>query len=639
MRFPWLIAAFLLLPFSGCEGRATTDTLPWSCNETCNSCPQTPEPAGLAGFWRFDDSALEGVWQSADGSALNWFDCDERGGEWVAGNLSGHVCGNERLGGLGGSLRLQSNGYVEAGLPKDLEQGSLTLTAWVSLLRSTGQRITVVSVVRPSCQSAWLSLETADSLHRVILSVEKPVSGSDECVVEERTANLPSGFFDWGLGNWYHVAAVVDSGDEHALFVDGSPAKMSAATRHTSTPATRGIVAIGADPTGTEAFSGYIDDVALFSRALTSDELETFVTESTSVRSDGQYWTAWSASGSTASWKNDCRLPDLEESHEGAAVMVQNGYWSAGGVSTRVSTGHKINRLKKVTLVADIPDEEGFDFSLGSAHNAERCTWHASGTGKNRYEFSLDDVKHCDCPSSCDCSFPVEEARIGSRWDENGALEFSVCRVEFEWEPVDQDDIDGLTLGPGGMRGLNDWCWRPISYHEGASVHLDAERTNQEQTVGTLGGGNRETAYLAADFAEGAPGDAYQLCDLSKADHITLQADMPNGFAYQLRLADYNGIGLEWSRSWAPDPDHPEETFKLCDAEVTGDAKCGRGDDPIPHKGRSADLRQIRYLGIQKSFELTSGEATITIKSIDFGDDPVSGNCAISTSTGGAGPE
>lgn len=635
MRFPWLFASFLLIPFSGCEGRATTDTLPWSCNETCNSCPETPEPAGLAGFWRFDDANLVGSWHSTSGSTLRWFDCDEHGGEWVTSDLGGHVCGNERLGGLGGSLRLVGNGYIEADLAPELERGSLTLAAWVSLLRKSSERLTVVSVVRPQCQSAWLSLETANSRHQLILSVEKPVSGSDECVVEERTANLPSGFFDWGLGNWYHVAAIVDSGDDHHVFVDASPAHLSAAARHTSTPATASSVVIGAGPPGDQAFSGYIDDVALFSRAVTDDELGTFVSEATSVRSDGQQWTAWSASGSTASWKSDCRAPNLEESHDGVAVEVQNGYWSAGGVFTRVHAGRKINELKKVTLVADIPDKEGFDFSLGSAHGAERCTWHANGTGKHRYEFSLDDVKHCDCPSTCGCTFPVEEARLGSRWDENGSLKFSVCRVEFEWEAEDADDIDGLVLGPGGMEGLNGWCWRPVSYHEGAFVDLDEKQTNEQQTVGTLVGGNRETAYLAADFAEGVPGDRYQLCDLSPAESITLQADMPEGFDYQLRIADYYGVGLEWSRKWSNAD--PEPTFRLCNTE--GDKDCGRDIFPNPQHENTVDLTQIRYLGVQKVFELTSTDATIAIKKVTFQGEPVHGNCAISTSSGGAGPQ
>jgi hypothetical protein len=81
----------------------------------------------------------------------------------------------------------------------------------------------------------------------------------------------------------------------------------------------------------------------------------------------------------------------------GGQVVVENGYWSAGGVFTRTHTGRNIRKLKKATLVANIPNGAEFDFALGSAHNAERCTWHASGAGKSRYEFDLDGLNHCDC--------------------------------------------------------------------------------------------------------------------------------------------------------------------------------------------------------------------------------------------------
>ncbi len=638
MRFRWLTACLLWIPVAGCDGKATTDTLPWSCNESCNSCPETLEPVGLAGFWRFDGPDLGGTWRGTNGAALAWRGCnDGQGGDWVASNAGVATCGTERLGGLGGSLRLSGNGYVEGALTEGSAKGPLTLGAWVSLFRSTTQRMTVVSVARSSCQSAWLNLATDDRHRQLILSTEKPIAGSNECEVEESTAYLPSGFLDWGLGNWYHVAAVTDP-DEPLLFVDGLEVSLVDTARHQQAPDTDDAVHIGADPAGGGAFSGLIDDVAVFSRPLDRDELETFVSESTSVRSDGQQWTAWSADGSTATWKGDCSNPDVEPSQQGASVVIQNGYWSAGGILTRIHNGHRIGSLKRVTLVADIPDEESFDFVLGSRHNAERCTWHSSGTGKGRYEFDLDDVKHCDCPSTCNCSFTVEEARVGSRWDENGTLEFSVCRVELEWEPVDESQPVELTPGPGGKKGLNGWCWRPISYHQNALADLDEDLTNADQTVGTLSGGNRQTSYLAADFAFGEPWEAAQLCDLSQAEAITVHADMPQDFSYQLRIADFNGIGREWSHQW--DRAKSTQTFALCDPEESssGEAECGRNEDPIPYRGRSVNLAGVRYLGIQKTFEFTSKAAPISIDKVEF-TGPVRGTCALSTSSGGAGPE
>lgn len=635
VHLSWLTAAFLSISLIGCEGRATTDTLPWSCNETCSGCPVTPEPQALVGFWRFDDAVLDGQWQGQEGSTLSWIQCDARGGEWIASGAALVACGNERLSGLGGSLRLAGTGYLQAELVDELTEGPMTLAAWVSLPRAP-TRTSVLSVVRPSCRSVWLDLDMSEShRRRLVLSVEKPASDSDECEIEETSTHLPSGFLDWGMGSWYHVAAVVGAGGEPAVFVDGLPRSLSEPESYRGAPSASSAVHIGANPAGGQALSGLIDDVALFARALAADELEAFVAESTSVRSDGQLWTAWSATGSSASWKSDCKNPHIEESQQGMAVVVKNGYWSAGGVFTRLRTDHRILQLKKAILVADIPDEESFDFVLGSKHNAERCTWHASGRGKQRYEFTLDDLNHCDCPSSCDCSFAVEEARIGSRWDEDGALAFSVCRVEFEWEEVAASQL--LTPGPGGMQGLNQWCWRPISYHQHAFADLDEALTNQDRTVATLRGGNRQTAYVAADFAVGAPGQEHLLCDLTQVEKITLQATMPHGFAYQLRVADFNGIGREWSRKW--DSNDPSQEFVLCDpgAPTPDVIDCGRDVDPIPHRMRPVALERVRHLGIQKSFELTSTEGAISIDAIEFTGTPL-GSCSISTSSGGAGP-
>jgi len=635
----WLTAPILLIPMLGCEGRTTTDTLPWSCNEPSTQCPITPEPAGLAGFWRFDDASLGGEW--VGGNKPEWSACDDQGsGEWATHQSV--ECGSERLGGFGASLRLVvSNnndgepvgGYVDAALPSGSADGPLTLAAWVSVYRSSTEPMSVVSVVRPSCQSAWLELHTHSSKRSLVLYVERPGPTSDACEVDASEVRLPSAYLDWGLGNWYHVAATVN-GSERALFVDGS-LKESTTSQETEpvSPAVDAAVHIGADPRGTAAtlFSGMIDDVALFDRALSEDELKAFATESTSVLADSQPWTPWSADGSSATWHADCRNPDVERSDQGAAIVVQNGYWSAGGLFARTPTRHRISRLKKATLVADIPNAN-FDFVLGSRHNAERCTWHARGVGKNRYEFSLDDVKHCDCPKTCDCTFNVEEARVGSRWDENGTLGFSVCRVEFEWEP-EEDSI--VELGPGGMRGLNDWCWRPISYHQEATVDIDEAHTDEQQTVGWLQGGNSQTAYLAADFAEETPDEARQLCNLENAGTITLHADMPAGFNYQFRIADFNGVGREWSRQWSEGKS--EQTFTICaDDPVPTDADCGEDRDPIRHRQQAVDLKQIRYLGVQKAYEEAS-EGTISIDRVDFSG-PVTGSCGESNSTGGAGP-
>ncbi len=635
VRFSWQHVLFVLsLASMACEGRTTTDTLPWSCSESCTACPLTPTPAGLAGFWRFDEEDIGAQWVGSSGTQLRWSACDTQGrGEWVASDSWAGLCGTERLGGTGGSLRLnQANGYVEAPLPESLPTSSLTLAAWVSVLRPTTKRMTVMSVVRPACGSAWLDLQVMQDGQRVlILSAEAPAPSSGECLVEERTANMPSSVFDWGLGTWYNVAAVLSPDGQHTLLLDGVAISATTGTAQPSPPRAASSLRIGGDPNGEGGFEGLIDDVALFSRALSDAELREFIMAAISVRSDGQSWTAWSVNGSRASWISDCRAEAPQSSTRGATVVVDNGYWSAAGLLAQVEGGARIGRLKKATLVADIPAEESFDFVLSSDHKAERCTWHTTGTGQNRYEFTLADVNNCDCPSSCDCNFEVTEARVGTRWDEDGTVTLSACRLELEWEDAAAEFE--LAQGPGGMRGLNGWCWRPISFHREAAVNLDLNLTTSERTVGTLLGGNRVTAYLAADFAVDDPGAAHELCDLHEATGITIETQMPEGYSYQLRVADYTGIAREWSREWHQD--QAVQNFALCssDSNTTVDSEgnpldCGRDVDPIPHKQRPVNLNRVRFLGVQKAFELTSEEGTIAIERVEFSG-VVHGNCSV----------
>ncbi len=611
----------------GCEGRPTTDTLLWSCNESCEACPLVSQPSSLAGFWRFDGAELGGQWISVDGTGLKWIPCsDNRGGDWVSEDARPKVCGTERLGGTGGSLRLSGDGRLEAALPGSLPARPLTLAAWVSLLRGTVAPMTVLSVVRPACQSVWLGLRAADGQRSMVLSMEKSVEGGDVCAVEQWTASLPSGFFDWGLGSFYHLAATVDVDGTPALFVDGRPLSSAfSGGESLSVGPVANVLIIGADPLGEQPFKGLIDDVAVFSEPLTSDQLRDFIAPTVGVRSDGQLWIPWSVDGSSTSWESDCAAPAPERSTGGAAVVVRNGYWSAGGLLAHLDSQKRIGSLKKATLVADVPSGESFDFVLSSSHNAERCTWNTTGAGQGRYEFTLDTLNSCDCPSTCDCRFEVAEARVGARWDQDGSFRFSTCRVELEWEASTDDSELDLKKGPGGTAGLNGWCWRPVTFHPGAYVDLDEGRTNEQMTVGTLLGGNRVTAYLAADFALDGRVDAHSLCDLSQVTEITVEASMPAGFSYQLRLADYTGIAREWSRKWKDD--QPNQTFTLCPSEGSED-ECGRDVDPIPAAHRPVDLGRIRYLGIQKTFELSSDAGEIAIKRVTF-TGPVAGHCEI----------
>ncbi|HSX39540.1 MAG TPA: LamG domain-containing protein, partial [Candidatus Saccharimonadales bacterium] len=71
-------------------------------------------------------------------------------------------------------------------------------------------------------------------------------------------------------GNWYHVAMVTD-GTKTKLYINGS---LDAQTNFSGTIPSTGGIAIGADPSGTNAWAGKIDDVRIYNRTFSSSDIQ-----------------------------------------------------------------------------------------------------------------------------------------------------------------------------------------------------------------------------------------------------------------------------------------------------------------------------------------------------------------------------
>jgi hypothetical protein len=110
---------------------------------------------------------------------------------------------------------------------------------------------------------------------------------------------------------WHHVVAVMN-GSTHTVYVDGSTTGttgIGGGTISTTSSTNGGDFKIGAryDDNNTYAFDGYIDDVALFNRALTSSEVS-------NIYNNAQYLDAINL------WKMDNSTDDLVGSNNGTLV-------------------------------------------------------------------------------------------------------------------------------------------------------------------------------------------------------------------------------------------------------------------------------------------------------------------------------
>jgi hypothetical protein len=111
--------------------------------------------------------------------------------------------------------------------------------------------------------------------------------------------------------SWHHVVAVMN-GSTYTVYVDGSATGSTAigTTTISTTPSTTGDdFKIGArfDDNNTYAFNGYVDDVALFNRALTSSEVS-------DIYNNAKYLNPVSL------WKLDNSTNDLVGSNNGTLI-------------------------------------------------------------------------------------------------------------------------------------------------------------------------------------------------------------------------------------------------------------------------------------------------------------------------------
>ncbi|HEY0709702.1 MAG TPA: LamG domain-containing protein [Polyangia bacterium] len=213
---------------------------------------QLPSTEGLIAHWRFDDEMTSRMAVDSSGN----------------GNL-GTLRGNETVfaqGRTGGSVDIPglNNGVtVAASGSTDSIQAAFTIGAWVYRTANRNGTSYILSRRSTGTNKVYGLALTADGMPRLILNSQMP------------PANTPvTSSMAVPTNTWAHVAATFD-GREVRLFINGVDVKaalVSTTVRMTGTPLCVGC-GHTSDTVIADPIAGRMDDVRLYARALTSDEI------------------------------------------------------------------------------------------------------------------------------------------------------------------------------------------------------------------------------------------------------------------------------------------------------------------------------------------------------------------------------
>ncbi len=229
----------------------------------------TPPPgggSGPVGYWTFDSG------QIASGKVL------DSSGNNLAGTLSGGV--TPAAGQMAQALAFNgANGSVQFG-PDALTDltGDVTLAAWVKTTNSSRTEALISRYSAGGSETGYL-LRTAPSGHPELRIGGYNLSGSGAKVFTD-TGKLIND------GQWHHVAAVILIGQGVSFYIDGAPTSTQSATvaaRAGGANLTLGLN--GWTPFGTY-FTGSLDDVRIYNRALAAAEVATLASGAASGGAD-----------------------------------------------------------------------------------------------------------------------------------------------------------------------------------------------------------------------------------------------------------------------------------------------------------------------------------------------------------------
>jgi fibronectin type 3 domain-containing protein len=292
------------------------------------------EPQSLKAEWTF----AEGAGTSAADSSGNGVTATlANGAAWTLGKIGTAV----QLDGVNDYIALPANMSVAQ------NASAVSLTAWVNLssLPASGVFRELVSLsinaASPTNTSRIALSLVGDGTAADIFAGARSQDAEAQKNVTATTANL-------GVGTWYHVAAVFDfAGNTIKVYRNGillvTQAVTFASPTTANTPCTNG--ALGAQDTGdSNYFHGALDEVKIYSRVLSTSEIERLAT------GDGlrAQWKLDEGAGASAADASGNAFDATLQGGPAWTTGQMGGALSFDGVDDRVSLGSNQSILRNV---------------------------------------------------------------------------------------------------------------------------------------------------------------------------------------------------------------------------------------------------------------------------------------------------
>ena len=216
---------------------------------------------GLIGHWTFDGKDMYTNVKDTSGQGNN-------------GNLklgaSGNTATTTGPGRIGQALKFDgANDYVILGTASSLDLGdtSLTLAGWVNMDAKDGANRWIVTKEGTSGHRGWTLRATVDYLP---MPFAVGVSGDGSTITTRVSATIPE------TGKWYYVVGVYDKAAQTLhMYVNGvldDGALYGTVPSSLNEPSAAPY--IGARSGDSEFFNGSLDDVRIYNRALSADEIK-----------------------------------------------------------------------------------------------------------------------------------------------------------------------------------------------------------------------------------------------------------------------------------------------------------------------------------------------------------------------------
>jgi len=212
--------------------------------------------------------------------------------------------------------------------------------------------------------SAWIKTTSSSTYEFVVSKTSGGAGGGYELFMSNGRARFSScdgtglcggGYFDittdasYNDGLWHLVVATVKTNDVAQIYIDGVSVKQSGTVTQNNIANNYNLIIGGRGPTGGSAFSGFLDDVKIYNRQLSSDEVKQLYGSKIYTRSFSVENTCRSNdSSSTISGVSPCGGGSSDDSSTQKISVITS--WLSNGTTTQATLVDYLTRWQNAVF-------------------------------------------------------------------------------------------------------------------------------------------------------------------------------------------------------------------------------------------------------------------------------------------------